>query len=497
MSENSTGKKNVLIVVSILGQFPEMLRIAQVLKNSPVFNPIIYFNMGIPGAHPCVKSCLSQGIDVLDFSFGYVKGEKLQQQRHAQNMLERSAMASVNRGNSILRLKHFIKYKSPKAFEIMKSLTYSMRKNILQIPSCVNRILFKLKRIRREKLFFDLLDVKLMIFAEDSEDYHTPQLIRIGHDRDVKSIIFPYTFANQYEFLEDAFFHRRTVKGSILNILTAKLFPKWSQVYKGEKLLKRPPAFIFSTEAFRISPPNPWMMSSGYADAFAVESAFMKQYYKQAGIPEDKMFELGFPSLDYLYETFKDRDGFRQQLAAKYGLDPQKPWIVCSVTPSQTPRCGVGFKSYTHFLNEYFGFLASQKNVEVLFKFHPRIETVEVRSICDQYHIQYIEEDTVELVAIADAYIASVSSTIRWALALGLPTINYDTYNYNYRDFEGAENYQVVFKMDMFKLAFENMHQKLLTTGPTSNREFQNNFAVLDGKAHQRIVHFFHNLVES
>ena len=39
------------------------------------------------------------------------------------------------------------------------------------------------------------------------------------------------------------------------------------------------------------------------------------------------------------------------------------------------------------------------------------------------------------LVAISDMYVASVSSTIRWAILAGIPVINYDVYQYGYEDF--------------------------------------------------------------
>ena len=34
--------------------------------------------------------------------------------------------------------------------------------------------------------------------------------------------------------------------------------------------------------------------------------------------------------------------------------------------------------------------------------------------------------------------VASISATIRWAIACGIPVINYDTYRYRYADYESA-----------------------------------------------------------
>jgi hypothetical protein len=57
--------------------------------------------------------------------------------------------------------------------------------------------------------------------------------------------------------------------------------------------------------------------------------------------------------------------------------------------------------------------------------------------------MRYIETDnirigswkTAEMVPVCDIYVASISSTIRWAIACGRPVVNYDVYRYRYTDF--------------------------------------------------------------
>jgi hypothetical protein len=47
--------------------------------------------------------------------------------------------------------------------------------------------------------------------------------------------------------------------------------------------------------------------------------------------------------------------------------------------------------------------------------------------------------NTAELMPLCDIYVASVSSTIRWAIACGRPVVNYDVYRYRYTDFTKVE----------------------------------------------------------
>jgi hypothetical protein len=42
------------------------------------------------------------------------------------------------------------------------------------------------------------------------------------------------------------------------------------------------------------------------------------------------------------------------------------------------------------------------------------------------------------LVPLADVFVAFASATIRWAIACGIPTVNYDVFHYGYGDFASA-----------------------------------------------------------
>ena len=45
---------------------------------------------------------------------------------------------------------------------------------------------------------------------------------------------------------------------------------------------------------------------------------------------------------------------------------------------------------------------------------------------------------------LGDLFVASISATIRWAIACGVPVINYDTYRYRYDDYKGVSGVVLV-----------------------------------------------------
>ncbi len=65
---------------------------------------------------------------------------------------------------------------------------------------------------------------------------------------------------------------------------------------------------------------------------------------------------------------------------------------------------------------------------------HPRV-AVEALEPFRGKGIAIVSDDTAGLVPLCDLYLASISATIRWAIACGRPVVNYDVYGYRYLDY--------------------------------------------------------------
>jgi hypothetical protein len=103
------------------------------------------------------------------------------------------------------------------------------------------------------------------------------------------------------------------------------------------------------------------------------------------------------------------------------------------------------------------------------------------------------------LIPLCDYYVASISATIQWAIACGKPVINYDICRYRYTDYLGLKGVLTVEEQDQFLDLLRRM---------ATDSEFRNEIAALqkadaprwgklDGKAGQRIVELFHDLIEA
>jgi hypothetical protein len=125
----------------------------------------------------------------------------------------------------------------------------------------------------------------------------------------------------------------------------------------------------------------------------------------------------------------------------KYSFVPDRPLIVCGFPPNQFGGEDDGqfeFSSYDTLSDAWIESFRSLGNrANVLIRPHPRASADRFSSFAGG-NIRCSMQPTAELIPLCDLYVASISATIRWAIACGIPVINYDTYRYRYDDYEGV-----------------------------------------------------------
>ena len=89
----------------------------------------------------------------------------------------------------------------------------------------------------------------------------------------------PYTICDELEAFETLEKLPDYNCKNFMNNLFSFILPKWSKK-KNVKLL-RLPFYHHPSYTFKISPPNPWMIHSGYSDYIFVESKKIKNITQQ------------------------------------------------------------------------------------------------------------------------------------------------------------------------------------------------------------------------
>ncbi len=348
--------------------------------------------------------------------------------------------------------------------------------------------------------FFRRESIRLLVLPEDNYFLETHYLARGARQVGARSVVVPFTVSNSLEWVQT--FHGRREHSArwLPNRIFASAFPHWTYEYKGERMLM-PPLQILMNEYLELTPPNPWLINSGYTDVLAAESPFMVRYYQDAGIEAEKIALTGALSDDVLFERLAQAQPARELLYHKLGLPERRPMMLFTVPPDQLigdgrPQCE--FDSYMVLLKAVMAVLCRSAGWNVVVALHPRLNP-KYRQVIESYPAKIASDNIAQLVPLCDVFVASASATIRLAAGAGKPTINYDVYRYEYTDFLGVPGVVNVAELVSFERAVDRI------TRDTKYREelaakqaaFAREQALVDGRSGERMLALFDRLTAS
>ena len=142
-------------------------------------------------------------------------------------------------------------------------------------------------------------------------------------------------------------------------------------------------------------------------------------------------------------------------------MDPARPIFLNALVPDfhyvngGRPQCD--FKTYQRpgrVLDRLACRAASDCNRIVAL--HPSVDVESMRWI-ERDGIRISTWKTADMVPLCDVYVASISSTIRWAIGCGKPVVNYDVYRYRYPDFLGIPGVLAMEEQHEFRDALQRL----------------------------------------
>jgi hypothetical protein len=288
-------------------------------------------------------------------------------------------------------------------------------------------------RYRRSLL---TLKIDVVILPEDLLGPITSPLIRAARCLGIPSVIVP----NPIEIALACHGNMELHLTSLRDLIVATRYPKWRLCFQDYDILRTTPDWIIATELAGLSPPSPWVPNSGYADRIAIESECMLSIYAKLGFSSHQLAVTGSATDDLLYRGVQEKHARRERIYAELGLPPGRSLLLSSLVPDQlvgsVPYCE--FDNHRELLEFWVQSLAKwREKFNIILKFSPRVRREDLLYL-ESYGVVVAPHDTVDLAPLADIYVASISSTLRWAAACGIPAINYDVYHYRYGDYENA-----------------------------------------------------------
>ena len=483
--------KRALLVVHTNTFFIELFNAGQILIHSTVYKPVIYFSISYPTVQQDMARCQAPGLEVIDF-----QGQPFAP-TPAIGDTEIPSIPPTSGWKTALK-QHFPK----KWVERLSILNSKRHRCIYQWRRSSFLYQYRLLKKRRSqvKAFLRRVQAEVLILGGDMVGYDTAVYIQAAHALKIPAMIVSSTMDNGQAQAESYFPDPKHSLRPLMNRFAGRLYPHWVRDWRGKKLIRMPWGRVLAMEWLGLAPPLPWVAGSGSADAIAVESEAMVQFYTAAGLPRRQLVNTGSLTDDMLAAAAQEAPARKAALCRELGLPADRPMLLSALPPDQLymlggrPQCD--FQTYPALVEFWVRSLAALKGWNIVVLLHPSVPYEDMRYIED-WGVKIARQPTAEVVPLCDLYVTSVSSTIRWAIACGKPVVNYDVYRYHYEGFMHVKG--VLYTEE--QAGFEELLARLTTDSAflqqiaQAQAQAAPDWGFLDGRTGQRMLHLLDSLI--
>lgn len=224
--------------------------------------------------------------------------------------------------------------------------------------------------------------------------------------------------------------------------------------------------------AHRLLHINPWIIGGGDAKKIGVFNKTDQQSRIEEGTPPEKIIITGQAALDELYENKKN----------------QHPNTIIAAVPHLAEQGLTNWETQQKITLDIVT-AAHQAGKNLILSLHPKSNPQTYQNwVKDHPNVTIATQPLKTILPHADLFIASYSSTIRWAVMLGIPSIIYDPTHMNY------DIYQNLVSVPVTKTAADLIQAVKNPSTPEQTLQDGQKLGEIDGKACQRILSALENL---
>jgi len=270
-----------------------------------------------------------------------------------------------------------------------------------------------------------------------------------------------------------------------LKRLIARSWPSQIEAAVGTPMLFYGPWETLMLALRGMLPTRPWVLGGSGPEIVCAAGQDHRDYLLRGGVAPPSIAVTGYASLDEMKEV---RPGLRDVLSSSYGLPRDRPLVVCAV-PQHGEHGMVSWDRHMTMTEDLFASLAGAP-AAVLLSLHPKSRLGDYEAAAARHCLPILQERLAQVLPAADLLVATFSSTVGWAIGLGIPAIVVDGMGAGftlYRDLPG------VLRVESHVELADALKRTLRT--PAALDDLRRAAAasaarvvLLDGKAGQRIV---------
>jgi hypothetical protein len=178
-----------------------------------------------------------------------------------------------------------------------------------------------------------------------------------------------------------------------------------------------------------ILPARPWVIGGSDPEVVCALGEDHRDYLLAGGVAPERIVVTGQPSLDTVGQTAPA--ALKKRLIESYHLAPDALVAVCAV-PQYGEHHMASWERHWQLTDELFSALAAS-GAAVLLSLHPKSRRSDYAPVAARHGLALLDERLSEVLPAADLLVATFSSTVRWAIGLGIPAFVVDAVRTDYR----------------------------------------------------------------
>jgi len=235
---------------------------------------------------------------------------------------------------------------------------------------------------------------------------------------------------------------------------------------------------------------NPWVAGGGRVTNAALQGDIDFDEASQLSGCDERFQITGQPSWDKMADLAQQKYRLREM-----GEISGVPVLICAL-PQWGEHLQLAWQDHIKKI-EQLSALLERSGCKVVLSLHPKTQREIYQPIADRYNLQISDHPLSVILPGADLFIASWSSTLRWAAMLGIPSVNLDWAQQRYTLFsrltslptsEGPEDLGPL----LSRLVDNASIRQSLGEGL---KEESSAYGSVDGQAGQRILSLIKNIV--
>lgn len=486
-------KPIILFVCARPSQFPELIHVACLIQDSR-FTPIFIFDTTRYSYSKEINSCLNLGILYLNLE---LKTFNSRENLPIENFDKQVVVKEQPSIKGVFK-KYLTSIVSKSTYERLKEI----KLNIIKVKH-FNTVR---KNVQLTKRILTTFNPVLIIAPYEGVGYFYDPLIPLALRKQINTIIIPFCFvkqsstANFFLNMEKTFFRSNYSMNPIINKLIGLLFPKWVIEYNNVKILRSSPYSILAYHWYKIDKAFPWIDNYGFARKLAVESNNMAESLRREGVPAGTYEIIGSILQDKMFGLLINREEERKKLSAEIAIETGDSKLVVLSLPDDAGVATCPNSKFTDF-NEIIEVMLTpfidNSNCRIVINLHPCFP-IEKTNLIERIGLKISGRPVSELLPLADFYITAPSAAIRYAIACGVPVVEYDVYAFedNYYNKAGGV-IRVAEKENYFSIVSQLINNSAYFNEIKRRQEScAQEWGKLDGRAGDRLMALIESLAK-